>query len=99
MFSANSFSLVKHRCNGVFFKLVASAVLIGATIWSNNEVCANEIHDSDKDQMARIQKVARSWLLVEDNFSVYSLKAKEIPKKGRDLKNIFIGVVIFSACW
>ena len=79
---------MQKRCEEVFFKVVASSVLVGATIWSNNEVVAGEEHNKVEEQLERIRKVARSWLLVEDNFSVYSMKAKGPPcKKGRGLIN------------
>ena len=90
--------LVKHRCDEVFFKLVASAVLIGASIWSNNEVHANEKLRKEEDQLERIRKVARSWLLIEDNYSLYSTKTKEPPKKGRDLIEYYRDLIFF-ACW
>ena len=77
--------LVKHQCDQIFYKIVASSILVNASIWSNNEVLANERSRKEAEQMERIRKVARSWLIIEDNFSLYSCKNTEPPKKGRVL--------------
>ena len=77
--------LVKHQCDQIFYKIVASSILVNASIWSNNEVLANERSRKEAEQMERIRKVARSWLIIEDNFSLYSCKNTEPPQKGRVL--------------